>query len=71
MTDTSINAFFVAAIRETAHFYWPYARETLCGRSKVHKPSFYWWAHDLPLCAECCVRKVEIEMEEARKARAA
>jgi hypothetical protein len=67
MVNTGIDAFFIAEIRGTAHLYWPYSRETLCGRSKVHKPSFYWWQHDLPLCPECCVEKVAIEMHEKRK----
>ena len=60
------DKFYAAQIAGTAHLYLPYARVTLCGMSKINKPSFYWYMHDLPFCAECCIRRVEMEREEKR-----
>jgi hypothetical protein len=68
MVRYNVGSFFVAHVKDMAHFYWPYARVTLCGRDKVNRPTFYWWESDFPLCPECCVEKVKLEMRETRRA---
>lgn len=65
----TIDCFFVAAIRDVGHLYWPYSRETLCGRNKVHKPAMYWWQWEGPMCDECLIAKTEQEMQHGREER--
>jgi hypothetical protein len=49
---------------EFTHFYWPYARVTLCGRDKVYGLTS-WWVENP--CPECSARYIEVRLEEERQ----
>lgn len=51
------------------HLYWPYQRTTLCGESKVHRPTV--WRLEAPVCPECAAELIELRLKAVRRNEAA